>query len=231
MASRRLSLHRLPVRFRLTRRRSLLLAVVVALAAGVGPVIWVHVYSRARLTTVQQVPDAPVALVLGARVYPDGTPSPFLARRLDIAADLYAAGTVRVVLVTGDNSSVTYDEVGAMTRYLVDRGVPRGKIAADHAGFDTYDSCVRARRIFDVQRAIVVSQRYHLPRAVAICRAVGIEAYGVGDDSARYDPDRTTRGTLRESVADIKAVGQLILRPDPHFLGPKETGVTEALRS
>lgn len=76
-----------------------------------------------------------------------------------------------------------------------------------------------------------MSQRFHLPRAVAICRAVGIDAYGVGDDSSKYDPGRTARGTMRECVADINAVGQLITRPSPHFLGPKETGVTEALRS
>ncbi len=207
----------------------LVLAVVVVLAVVAGPAIWVHAYSRVWVTTAERVPDVPVALVLGARVYPDGMPSPFLARRLDIAADLYAAGTVRVLLVSGDNSRATYDEVGAMTDYLVARGVPRGKVVADHAGFDTYDSCVRARDIWGVRRAIVVSQRYHLPRAVAICRSIGIEAFGVGDDSARHDSGRTRSGTLREFGADIKAVGQVILRPQPHFLGPRETGVTDAL--
>ena len=128
--------------------------------------------------TTDTVPAAPVVLVLGAQVYPDGTPSPFLAARLDLARQLYDAGTAHAILVSGDHARAgRYDEPGAMSRWLVERGVPRErKVVQDHAGFDTYDSCVRAKKVFGVDEPIVVTQSLHLGRAVALCRAAGIDA-------------------------------------------------------
>ena len=131
------------------------------------------------------MPDAPVALVLGTKVDTDGNPSPFLAARLEIARRLFDAGKVRAILVSGDNMNADYNEPAAMLGWLVDRGVPARKVVLDHAGFDTYDSCARAERIFGVRRATVVTQSFHLPRAVALCRGLGIDASGVGDDSAK----------------------------------------------
>ena len=124
-------------------------------------------------------------MVLGAQVYPDGTPSPFLAARLDLAKQLFDAGKVQVLLVSGDNMAPEYNEPDAMRAYLIDAGVPAEKVIADYAGFDTYDSCVRAKRIFGVSKLIMVSQSYHLPRAVATCRTLGVDAAGVGDDTSR----------------------------------------------
>jgi vancomycin permeability regulator SanA len=181
-----------------------------------------HVFSEA------EVPAAPVALVLGARVYPDGTPSPFLAARLDLAHRLFLAGKVRLIVVSGDNMAKEYNEPEAMRTYLVNAGMPADKIVADYAGFDTYDSCARAQRIFGVEQLIVVTQSYHLPRAVATCRALGVDAIGVGDDSARQHARSWWKGAIRDQLACVKTVIDLITRRDP-VLGPQESSVVEAL--
>jgi vancomycin permeability regulator SanA len=118
-----------------------------------------------------------------------------------------------------------------MTSWLVAHGVPAGKVVADFAGFDTYDSCARAKLIFGVTRLIVVTQSYHIQRAVSLCRHLGIDADGVGDDSVRDRLVSWWRGTIREQGACVKAVGDLTVRRDPVFLGPHETGVEDALRA
>lgn len=203
----------------------LLLPLVVA-----GSVGWVRRAAHGHVYDVAGVPAAPVALVLGAQVYADGTPSPFLAARLDVARRLFDAGTVRAVLVSGDHGRWEYDEPGGMRRWLVDRGVPPDKIVEDHAGFDTYDSCQRARQVFGVDRAIVVTQSFHVARAVAVCRGVGLDAVGVGDDSVRRFRRAWLRGWGREQLAAVKAVYDVASRRDPVFLGPRETGIDEAVR-
>jgi vancomycin permeability regulator SanA len=197
---------------------------VSLLAGSIG---YVRLTAAGHLYSENDVPPTPVALVLGARVFPDGTPSPFLAARLDLAHRLYAAGKVRVIVVSGDNMAVEYNEPEAMRTYLINAGVPAEAVIADYAGFDTYDSGARALRIFGIEQLIVVTQRYHLPRAVTTCRALGIEATGVGDDSVRHGP-AWRRGTIREQLACVKTVIDLITRRDP-VLGQRETSVTEAL--
>jgi vancomycin permeability regulator SanA len=145
--------------------------------------------------------------VLGAQVDPDGSPSPFLAARLELARRLYVAGKVRVLLVSGDNMHHNYDEPDAMRSWLVAHGVPAGKVVRDYAGFDTYDSCARAVRIFGVHRAIVVTQAFHIPRAVTLCRHLGMDADGVGDESVAQYHDEWLRGTVREYGACVIPVG------------------------
>ncbi|MEV4410442.1 ElyC/SanA/YdcF family protein [Catellatospora sp. NPDC049609] len=204
------------------------LASVLAVAGSVGWVRWSasgHVYG------VADVPAAPVALVLGAQVYDDGSPSAFLEARLDIARQLYEAGRVRAVLVSGDHGRWTYDEPDTMRDWLVNRGIPGRRVVVDHAGFDTYDSCQRAIRVFGVDRLIVITQSYHIERAVALCRDAGIDAVGVGDDTARRFEDFWTRAVVREQGACVKAVLDTVTGRDPVFLGPHETGVEEALRN
>jgi vancomycin permeability regulator SanA len=175
------------------------------------------------------VPPRPVAVVLGAGVAGEH-PSPFLARRLDIAAELYTRGTVRAILVSGDNSRRTYDESTVMRSYLLGKGVPQIKVATDYAGFDTWDSCVRARKVFGVQRAVLITQRFHVPRAVALCRSAGLDVHGVGDDSMAAFPAETLASSAREFVASGKAFWDAVVsRPDPHFLGPHEPGLDRAL--
>lgn len=200
---------------------------VYALAA---PSAWMYAGTSEYRLTPATVPVTPVAIVLGAGLDPDGKPSPFLAGRLRLAADLYQRGKVRVVLVTGDNSRKSYDEPTAMRNFLIANGIPAGRVVLDYAGFDTWDSCVRAKKIFGVDRATVVTQEFHLPRAVALCRAAGIDAYGVGHDSSTVDARVTRDGYAREVLASVKAVGDVVFTPGPRFLGPPEPGVRKALR-
>jgi vancomycin permeability regulator SanA len=203
-----------------------MVAVLVALACA----HWVRSSADGYLFDVASVPAAPVALVLGAQVGDDGQPSAFLAARLEIARQLLVNGKVKAILVSGDHGQWTYDEPGAMQSWLVDRGVPADRVVLDHAGFDTYDSCVRANKIFGVRQAIVVTQSFHLPRAVTLCREQGIEATGVGDDSVRVYETMWTRGEIREYGAAVKAAADVLTARDPIFLGPHETGVEEAVR-
>ncbi|MFB9238315.1 vancomycin high temperature exclusion protein [Plantactinospora siamensis] len=215
------------------RRRALFrllgMAVLVAGMPVVGSVVWVQSTARPHLFDAADVPAAPVALVLGAQVSPSGDPSPFLVARLELARRLYAAGRVRAVLVSGDHGRWSYDEPDAMRRWLVDRGVPAGRVVADYAGFDTYDSCVRARRVFGVRQATVVTQDFHLARAVAVCRAVGVDATGVGDGTARQYRLTWLRGAARDQAAAVKAVLDVSTGRDPVFLGRHEDGVDRAL--
>ncbi|MEV0155120.1 ElyC/SanA/YdcF family protein [Micromonospora sp. NPDC050686] len=229
------SLRRVLSRFPRARwlRRALLVAAVGVVLAGVltgASVMWVRSGAAGHTFTVEDVPEAPVALVLGAQVDPGGQPSAFLAARLEIARQLLVAGKVHAVLVSGDHMDWGYDEPGAMRRWLVDRGVPERKVVLDHAGFDTYDSCARANRVFGVRKAIVVTQSFHLARAVTLCRALGVEADGVGDETAKRFPLLWRRGVVREYGAGVKAAWDVLSGRDPVHLGRRETGVDDALR-
>ncbi|MEO3781068.1 ElyC/SanA/YdcF family protein [Micromonospora sp. B11E3] len=206
-----------------------LVGAVLATIGTVASVAWVRGGADGHLFSERDVPEAPVALVLGTKVEPDGTPSPFLAARLEIARRLFAAGKVRAILLSGDNMNPGYNEPDAMRRWLLDRGVPARKLVPDYAGFDTYDSCARAKRVFGVDRATVVTQSFHLPRAVTVCRRLGIEANGVGDDSARANATRWRVSSTREYGACVKAALEVLSGRDPVHLGRREPGVDEAL--
>lgn len=207
-------------------RRRLVRWVVTACVLALLPATWLKLAGDDRVRTEADVPSEPVAVVFGAGLW-DGKPSPYLAHRLDAAARLYAAGKVKVVLVTGDNSRPSYNEPGAMRAYLAAHGVPRQKVVLDYAGFDTWDSCDRAKRIFGVGRAVLVSQGFHIRRALALCGAAGIDAYGVGVDEP-HDATWYASGA-RELLASTKAAFDIAVKPSPRFLGPDESGVTRAL--
>ncbi|MGP3977225.1 SanA/YdcF family protein [Streptomyces sp. 8N114] len=209
------------------RRRRWVQGAVLACVLALLPATWLRLSTDSRIRAdIAQAPEAPVALVFGAGLW-DGEPSPYLAHRLDTAAKLYRAGKVRVLLVSGDNSRHDYDEPGAMRDYLTDRGVPSSRIVADYAGFDTWDSCARAARVFGVRRALLVSQDYHVRRAAALCRGAGIDSYGI---PVREPRDATWyAGGLRELPGAVKAAYDAAVTPDPRFLGPHEPGVRRAL--
>ncbi|MFE0960454.1 SanA/YdcF family protein [Streptomyces fungicidicus] len=206
--------------------RRLVQGVVTVCVLALLPATWLRLTTDDRLRTTADVPRAEVAVVFGAGLW-DGEPSPYLAHRLDAAAELYRAGRIEVVLVTGDNSREEYDEPDAMRAYLTRHGVPSSRIVSDYAGFDTWDSCVRAKKIFGVDRAVLISQGFHIRRAVALCETAGVSSYGVGVDD-RHDVT-WYYGTVRELFAAGKAALDAAFRPDPHFLGPKEPGVRRAL--
>ncbi|MEV5345354.1 SanA/YdcF family protein [Streptomyces achromogenes] len=207
-------------------QRRLLWAVMAGCVLALLPATWLRLSTADRLRTTADVPHTEVAVVFGAGLW-DGEPSPYLAHRLDAAVTLYRAGRIEVVLVTGDNSREDYDEPDAMRAYLTDHGVPDRRIVSDYAGFDTWDSCVRARRIFGVDRAVLISQDFHIRRAVALCEAAGVDSYGVGV-AAEHDVTWYYGGT-RELFAAGKAALDAVFRPDPRFLGPREPGVSRAL--
>ncbi|MFJ4814083.1 vancomycin high temperature exclusion protein [Streptomyces sp. NPDC088801] len=211
-----------------TRRgqRGLVQAVMAGCVLALLPSTWMYAVAGDRLRTAADVPRTDVAVVFGAGLW-DGEPSPYLAHRLDAAAELYREGRVEVVLVTGDNSRKDYDEPDAMRGYLTRHGVPDGRIVSDYAGFDTWDSCVRAKKIFGVDEAVLISQGFHIRRAVALCEAAGVASYGVGVDAVH---DATWYyGGAREILAAGKAALDAVFRPDPRFLGPREPGVERAL--
>ncbi|MFF6801035.1 ElyC/SanA/YdcF family protein [Streptomyces sp. NPDC012616] len=206
-------------------RRRLVQAVMAGCVLGLLPATWLYVSTSDRIGTTAQAPRREVAVVFGAGLW-DGEPSPYLAHRLDAAAKLYRAGRIQVVLVTGDNSREDYDEPDAMRAYLTRHGVPDRRIVSDYAGFDTWDSCVRAKKIFGVDRAVLISQDFHIRRAVALCEAAGVDSYGVGV-AAKHDVT-WLYGGAREVLAAGKAALDAVFEPDPRFLGPKEQGVARA---
>lgn len=218
---RRLQLWPILVRFRL---RLLLLAIGASLLPFllVGFVA-VRTYSY-RYTDLASVPAERVAIVFGAGVRPDGRLTRILSDRVNAAIELYKQGRVQKLLMTGDNSSATYDEVTAMQNFALARGVPADDITLDYAGFSTYESCYRSRAIFGVERAVLVTQRFHLARAVYTCRTLGVKAVGLGtQDWGAYRETLLVRYTLRESLATLKAIWELhVTRPLPTFLGPFE---------
>ena len=220
----RLRRPRLP-RTRAGQRRLVQAAVAVCVLALL-PSTWLYVTTGDGLRTTADVPRTEVAVVFGAGLW-NGEPSPYLAHRLDAAATLYRNKRVEVVLVTGDNSRKDYDEPDAMRAYLTKHGVPGSRIVSDYAGFDTWDSCVRARKIFGVHRAVLISQGFHIRRALALCRAAGVSSYGIGVQD-KHDVTWYYGGT-RELFAAGKAALDVVFHPGPRFLGPKEKGVAEAL--
>lgn len=194
----------------------------------VGPSLYVHsVTARQRHSNPHEIAKQRVAIVFGAGVRPDGRPSRMLAERVQAAIELYQLGIVEKLLMTGDNSQVDYDEVTAMRDYAIERGVRPEDITRDYAGFRTYDSCYRAKVIFGVDQAVLVTQSYHLPRAVYSCQQLGIATQGLGTpDWGRYPEVLLLRYELRELAATAQALWELhITQPPPHFLGPFE-GIT-----
>jgi vancomycin permeability regulator SanA len=220
-----------PSRRRLRRvsRTTAVLILVGALTLGAS-MIWVRAASAGRVYALAEVPARPVAMVLGAQVYDDGAPSEFLRARLAMARDLYQAGKVRAVLVSGDNMNFDYNEPDAMRAWLIEQGVPAEKVVADYAGFDTSDSCQRAHRIFGITEMIVLTQSFHIRRAVALCRDAGIDTVGVGDDSVAVYRRPWLVGTVREQGATVKALVDVVTGRDPAHWGPRETSIDDALR-
>ncbi|CAM5719618.1 hypothetical protein SALBM311S_08427 [Streptomyces alboniger] len=210
----------------LAGRRRLVQAVMAGCVLALLPATWLYVSTDGWLRTTADAPRTEVAVVFGAGLW-DGEPSPYLADRLDAAAKLYREGRIEVVLVTGDNSREDYDEPDAMRTYLKRHGVPDTRVVSDYAGFDTWDSCVRAKKIFGVDEAVLISQDFHIRRALALCRAAGVNAYGIGV-AAKHDVTWYYGGT-REIFAAGKAALDAVFEPDPRFLGPKEPGVGRAL--
>lgn len=219
-----------PVRVRRRSRRplaALLVVVAIVVVVFAGPWIWVRAVAHDKVFSTSDAPYRDVALVLGAGLNADGSPSPYLRGRLDDALALYERGAVRVILVSGDNRTMDYSEPGAMVSYLLAAGVPQDDVVADYAGLDTYDSCYRAGHIFGVESVTVLGQSYHIARAVTTCRMLGLDAIGVGNEQP-HDTSTWRGGEIREIGSNVKLVRDLVTHRQP-MLGNQETSVREAL--
>ncbi|HEX3591508.1 MAG TPA: ElyC/SanA/YdcF family protein [Pseudonocardiaceae bacterium] len=216
---------------RVARRRwrwALAVFVVVAVLATV-PIVWERAVAGPHLRDADAVPHEQVALVFGALVDGD-RPSEFLVNRLDLAVRFYRQGVVRVLLVSGNDDRHGYDEPDVMRTYLMAHGVPARRIVVDRSGFTTWDTCARAHRVFGVDSAVLITQAFHVARAVALCRANGVSGYGVGIDSASIGSSSTVYGYFREFFAADKAMWDaLVTRPAPDVLGPPSDAVPVAL--
>jgi SanA protein len=165
----------------------ILVGVLLLLGTPLALRLWAKWHYQALIYhDVDRVPAYPVAIVLGAGVYPDGRLTPVLEDRVKAAIDLYRAAKVKRLLFTGDNRTTHYNEPGRMFEYAVAQGLPPEAIVLDYAGRRTYDSCYRARTIFQVEQAIVVTQGFHQPRALFLCERLGLEVVGLTADQRPY---------------------------------------------
>jgi len=164
-------------------------------------------------------PSRPIAIVFGAREN-NGTPSPYLQFRIDAAVDLYKAGTVKKLLMSGDNSSLGYNEPTVMADAAEAMGVNRDDIVLDYAGLSSFDTCYRAKYIFGVTSAILVTQMYHLPRSLYTCEAVGVDAIGYGADATQ--PLLQAQYTVREWLSMDKTIIQVLTSAKPKYMGEQE---------
>jgi vancomycin permeability regulator SanA len=161
--------------------------------------------------------EADCIMILGAMVYADGTPCHMLEDRLQQGIDLYIAGASNRLLMTGDHGQEDYDEVNAMKQYAIDAGIESDNIFMDHAGFSTYDSMYRAKKVFGVKKMIIVTQRYHMARALYIANKLGIDAYGVCAEDITYSGQ--TLRDIREVAARAKDIFTVLFNVQPKYLG------------
>lgn len=166
---------------------------------------------------IDDLPESQAVLILGAKVYSNGNLSPYLRDRADTAIAVYSAGKAHKILISGDHGQDEYDEVNAIKDYVLLQGVPDEDIFLDHAGFDTYDSLVRARFVFNVTSLIVSTQDFHVARAVYIGNAQGIEIAGMSADIQKYE--NISRNYYREYLARTKSFFDVLISAEPRFLG------------
>lgn len=194
-----------------------LICVCVLLAVGAAGInAYMLSYSNKRFVTADglNTDEYDCILVLGAGLW-GGEPSPMLKERLDFAIEAYNGGCSDKLLVSGDHGTKSYDEVNAMKDYLVKNGVPSDSVFMDHAGFSTYESMYRARDVFKAQKVLIVTQKYHLYRAVYIARQLGLDAYGFEREELKYP----ITNSVREAAARVKDFFYCIVKPEPTYLG------------
>ena len=217
-----------PRRRRLVRRAVWMLVGLV-LAVAVVPVAVVQIVGQGKLRGSLAAVDArPVVIVPGAGLRPDGGPSVYLERRLAAARDLYRAGTVQRIVVSGDASTPYHDEPTAMLNWLVGQGIPADAVVRDPGGLDTHDTCVRAHQVYGVDRAVVVTQDYHVRRMLFSCSAAGIDVVGVGVSATSVTPVQAVVWRLREVPASWKAAWDALTGRPPAVTGAGAKATTAA---
>lgn len=202
----------------------ILMSLIIVGLAGIVVIICINGYVKASVKNRIITPEEAAALeevdcilVLGAGVFDNGRPSSMLSDRLSVGVDLYNSGASNRLLMSGDHGRVGYDEVNVMKQYAIDAGIPSSEIFMDHAGFSTYESLYRARDIFEADKIIIVSQEYHLYRALYIGEKLGLEVYGVASDPRQYAGQ--SKREVREVLARVKDFLYVIAKPKPTYLG------------
>ena len=195
----------------------LLLVIVIGI-----PRLVTAIASSGKMYTVDASPSARAAIVFGAGLQRDGTPSPVLKDRVTAAVQLYQQGKVEKLLMSGDNRFEDYNEPAAMKTFALDLGVPEEAIVLDYAGRRTYDTCYRAKHIFGLDQALVVTQKFHLPRALFTCRGIGINATGVLADLRDYHTHSLRFWNTRELPATLVALWQVWVSHPLPVMGEKE---------
>jgi SanA protein len=202
-------------------RLALILLPIGLLAFGL-PHLISSIYASTRVYPAADVPPKRVAIVFGAGLLRDGSPTPILKDRVEKAAELYFAGKVDKLLLSGDNRFIYYNEPGAMHNYALQLGVPDEAIVLDYAGRRTYDTCYRAQAIFDVKEAVLVTQSFHLPRALLTCNLLGVKAVGVAADQRVHELKQLVYWNLRELPATLTAFWDVFISHPLPVLGKQE---------
>lgn len=201
--------------FTFLRRFLFTLGVVGALGATL-PHIITSIYSMNRIYQSDDAPPKRLAIVFGAGLRRDGTPTAILRDRVETAANLYFSGKAEKLLMSGDNSLLEYNEPESMRQYALSLGVPDEAIALDYAGRRTYDTCYRAKAIFAADDVLLVTQKFHLPRALFLCNALGLEAAGVEANTRRYWNSSLLIWNTRELLATTGAfLDVFVTKPQP----------------
>ena len=201
--------------FRFTTRLTLTLSLLI-LTSLFLPKFTVLLYSSPRTFTVENIPKERIAIVFGAGLLLDGSAGPVLSDRMKTAVTLYQQGKVEKLLLSGDNSVIEHNEPGAMEQYALQAGIPPEALVLDYAGRRTYDTCYRARHIFQVDTAILITQPFHLPRALMLCNWFGIESIGVVVDNRNFSRRNLTYWNTRELFANFQAAWDVLyLEPTP----------------
>jgi SanA protein len=195
---------------------------VFGLLALFLPRLMTSLYASARTFTVETAPVDRVVIVFGAGLRHDGTPTAILRDRVETAARLYKDGKVEKLLMSGDNRIVEHNEPEAMRQYALSLGVPDDAIVLDYAGRRTYDTCYRANAIFGVKSAILVTQDFHLPRALFLCNTLGLEAVGVKADNFYYLKRLRLYWNVRELLATVGAFMDVYVYKPLPVLGEPE---------
>ena len=178
--------------------------------------IFMILSTKNKIVKTKDLNDADCILVLGAGIRRNN-PSPMLEDRLKTAIELYNKGVAPKILVSGDHEHNDYDEVNVMKNYLKENGIPSEDIFMDHAGLSTYDSIYRAKKIFKVNKAVIVTQKYHLYRALYIAKSINLKSQGISANKQKYAFQ--AKRDIREIAARIKDFFQCIIKPDPTYLG------------
>lgn len=197
-------------------RRTFLALGILGLLGTILPRIITSAYSINRIYHTEDAPQKRLAIVFGAGLRRDGTPTIVLRDRVDTAAKLYFAGKVEKLLMSGDNRFLEYNEPESMRQYALSLGVPDEVIALDYAGRRTYDTCYRAKAIFGAEDVLLVTQNFHLPRALFLCNALGLEASGVKANTYHFRSVSLFIWNVRELFATFAAfLDILLIKPQP----------------